>query len=174
MSEMVVKALVFGLFPALLVYGAATDIVGRRIPNWVSLALFGGFIALAIASGMSLTDFGLSLAVAALAFAFGFFMFALGQMGGGDAKVIAATVPWFGMTQEALAYVVAFSVAGVIVTVPFLLRRIGFVQVALASNPLSARLVAKSKHKRETPYGVALAAGGLLMVPVLARMHGVL
>ena len=172
MSETIVSALVYGLFPGLLVYGAATDAVSRRIPNWVSAALLLGFLVLAVASGMGWATFGMSMGVGFIAFAFGFAMFAFGQMGGGDAKVIAATMPWFGWTTAGVEYAIMFSLAGVVISLPFILRRIARVEMLLASNPVSARLIGKSKHNREVPYGLAIAAGGLFMVPSLASLHG--
>ena len=172
MSEMIVPSLVYGLFPALLVYAAATDAVSRRIPNWVSGVLLLGFLVLAVASGMGWATFGMSMGVGALAFAFGFTMFGLGQMGAGDAKLITATVPWFGFTVGAMEYAILFSLLGVLITIPFMLRRFQQVEMLLASNALSAKLIGKSKHRRETPYGVAIAAAGLLMVPSLAKLHG--
>ena len=172
MAEMVVKALIYGAFPALLVYAAATDAISRKIPNWVSGAMLLGFVTLAFASGMPWSTFGMSLGVGFLALAFGFTMFAMNWMGGGGAKLIATTMPWFGATAAAVGYTMAFSIAGVIVTLPFMLRRFPAVEAVLVSNRYSARLLAPVKHSRETPYGIAIAAAGLLMVPVLAELHG--
>ena len=172
MAELTVKILVFGLFPAALVFAAMSDVVSRRIPNAVSGALLVGFLVLALASGMSLPAFGASLGVGALALALGFAMFAIGQMGGGDAKLIAVTMPWFGWSLAALEYAAAFSLIGVVITLPFLLRRLAPVGSVMFANRVAMRLMGTPHNGRETPYGVAIAAGGLLLVPPLARMHG--
>ena len=77
------------LFPALMAFAAASDLFTMTISNRVSLALIAGFVALAVLGGMGLHDillhFGAGAAVLVVAFA----CFAMGWVGGGDAKVAA-------------------------------------------------------------------------------------
>src|SRR6202043_4104158 len=84
------------LFPALMAFAAASDLFTMTISNRVSLALAVGFLALALLSGMGpydiLSHVGAGAAVLAVAFA----CFAMGWVGGGDAKVAAAASLWFG------------------------------------------------------------------------------
>ena len=83
-------------FPALIGFAAASDLLTMTISNRVSLLLVGGFVVMAAFSGMGLEDFAWHVAagIAVLVVAFG--CFAFGWIGGGDAKVAAATALWFG------------------------------------------------------------------------------
>ena len=44
------------LFPALMAFAAASDLLTMTIPNRVSLTLAAGFVGLALASGMGASD----------------------------------------------------------------------------------------------------------------------
>src|SRR5947209_14912935 len=79
------------IFPALMAFAASSDFFTMTISNRISLILVAGFVALAVGTGMpygGMLDHagagGLVLAVT-----FTFFMF--GWVGGGDAKLAAAT-----------------------------------------------------------------------------------
>src|SRR5205814_6505899 len=84
------------LFPALMAFAAASDLITMTISNRVSLALAAGFLVLAVASGMALQDLLMHLAAGATVLAVAFGCFAMGWVGGGDAKVAAAAALWFG------------------------------------------------------------------------------
>ena len=79
------------LFPAMMAFAASTDLFSMTISNRVTLVLVGGFVALAAFSGMAPADVlahaGAALAVLSVTFVF----FARGWIGGGDAKLAAAT-----------------------------------------------------------------------------------
>src|SRR3981081_2823568 len=83
------------LFPALMAFAAVSDLFTMTISNRVSLALAAGFLALALLTGMGFYDIlshvGAGAAVLVVAFA----CFAMGWVGGGDAKVAAAPALWF-------------------------------------------------------------------------------
>src|SRR6478752_3355438 len=84
------------LFPALMAFAAASDLFTMTISNRVSLALAAGFLALAPLSGMGLYDILLHAGAGAAVLAVAFVCFAMGWVGGGDAKVAAAAALWFG------------------------------------------------------------------------------
>ncbi|MGH6664478.1 MAG: A24 family peptidase, partial [Pseudolabrys sp.] len=84
------------LFPALMAFAASSDLLTMTISNRISLALTGGFAVLALATGMGLPAIGMHLAAAALVLTIAFTCFAFGWIGGGDAKLAAATALWFG------------------------------------------------------------------------------
>src|SRR5450759_5649516 len=52
------------LFPALMAFAASSDLLTMTISNRISLALAGGFLLLALITGMSLAAVGLHLAAA--------------------------------------------------------------------------------------------------------------
>ena len=165
------SGLVNWVFPGLMIVAALTDLTSRRIPNWIPGLMLLGFALLAIATGMDLATLGGSLGVGLIAFAIGFALFAMGQMGGGDVKLIAASLPWYGWSAAALGYFASFSIYGALLTIVFLVRRIPAVQFALVSNPYSARFAGQAEGGREVPYGIAIAAGALATHGSLAALH---
>ena len=84
------------LFPALMAFAASSDLLTMTISNRLSLALAGGFFLLTVITGMSLTVIGMHLAAATLVLVVCFGFFSMGWIGGGDAKLAAATALWFG------------------------------------------------------------------------------
>src|SRR4030088_702953 len=82
------------LFPTMMAFAASSDLLTMTISNRVSIILIGGFFALALMSGMPpaqvLSHVGAGAVVLVVAFGF----FTRGWIGGGDAKLAAATAPW--------------------------------------------------------------------------------
>jgi len=103
-----------GLFPALVAYAAVSDLLTMRIPNWLSLALVAAFAMFALAGGLPWDAVLMHVAAAALVLTVCFTMFALGWIGGGDAKLAAATSLWLGFSSL-LEYLLIAAVAGVAV-----------------------------------------------------------
>src|SRR5258708_31542537 len=101
------------LFPALMAFAAASDLFTMTISNRVSLTLAAGFLALALLSGLGFYDIlshvGAGFTVLTVAFA----CFAMGWVGGGDAKVSAAAALWFGVCQLLIYVVLALVFGGV-------------------------------------------------------------
>src|SRR3978361_2320767 len=87
------------LFPALMAFAAASDLFTMTIPNRISLALTAGFFVLAAFSGMGLHEILLHAGAGAVVLAIAFACFAMGWVGGGDAKVAAAAALWFGFAH---------------------------------------------------------------------------
>jgi prepilin peptidase CpaA len=149
------------LFPALMAFAAASDLLTMTIPNRVSLVLVAGFVVLALASGMPpydmLTHVGAGAAVLVVAFG----CFAMGWIGGGDAKVAAAASLWFGFAHL-LNYLVCASLFGGALTLLLLQFRQLPLPHALASQEWLSRLHAKESG---IPYGIALAIGALMIYP---------
>jgi prepilin peptidase CpaA len=149
------------LFPALMAFAAASDLFTMTISNRVSLALLGGFLGLAVLSGMGLHDIlshaGAGAAVLAVAFA----CFAFGWIGGGDAKIAAAAALWFGFAHL-LDYLVYASLFGGALTLLLLQFRQWPLPYPFAGQAWLLKL-----HAKETgiPYGIALAIGALMIYP---------
>jgi len=87
---MILDAARLMLFPALMAFAAASDLFTMTISNRVSLALAAGFLVLAMLSGMDLHDILSHIGAGAAVLAVAFTCFAMGWVGGGDAKVAAA------------------------------------------------------------------------------------
>src|ERR1700731_1998812 len=134
------------LFPVLMVFAAISDLLTLTISNRISIALAVLFIAMAFACGAAM-----------LIFAFG--LFARGWIGGGDAKLAAATAIWLGFDHLG-DYALAASALGGLLTVSI----IGLRKWPLP-GVLRARQWATRLHEPGTgiPYGIALATAGLIL-----------
>ncbi|HEX8167093.1 MAG TPA: prepilin peptidase [Beijerinckiaceae bacterium] len=149
------------VFPALMAYAAASDLLTMTIPNRLSLALVAAFAVFALASGLAWQAVLLHLAAGAAVLAVSFALFALGWIGGGDAKLAAATALWLGFGTLVEYFFVA-SVAGGVLTLAILALR----QLPLPAVALGWAWLSRLHHpKTGVPYGVALAAAALAVYP---------
>ena len=149
------------LFPALMAFAAASDLFTMTISNRVSLALATGFLALALLSGMGLYDILLHLGAGAAVLVVAFGCFAMGWIGGGDAKVAAGAALWFGFAHL-MNYLVYASLFGGVLTLLLIQFRQWPLPYALAGQTWLLRLHAKESG---IPYGIALAIGALMIYP---------
>jgi prepilin peptidase CpaA len=149
------------LFPALMAFAAASDLFTMTISNRVSLALAAGFLALALASGMGLTDILSHLGAGAAVLAVAFGCFAMGWVGGGDAKVAASAALWFGFAHL-MNYLVYASLFGGALTLLLLQFRQWPLPYPFAGQAWLLKLHAKESG---IPYGIALAIGALMVYP---------
>jgi prepilin peptidase CpaA len=149
------------LFPALMAFAAATDLFTMTISNRVSLALAAGFLLLALASGMGFSELLQHLGAGAAVLTMAFACFAMGWVGGGDAKVAAAAALWFGF-GHLLNYLLYASLFGGALTLLLLQFRQWPLPYALAGQSWLLRLHAKESG---IPYGIALAIGALVVYP---------
>jgi prepilin peptidase CpaA len=149
------------LFPALMAFAASSDLFTMTISNRVSIALLAGFFALALYGGMNLQavmwHVGAALTVLAVTFVF----FARGWIGGGDAKLAAATALWLGF-DHLMGYLLYASILGGVLTLALIEFRQLPLPAALAGQDWLNRL---HKTGGDVPYGIALAAAALLIYP---------
>ena len=158
---MLIDAIRLLLFPALMAFAASSDLLTMTISNRLSLILAGGFFLLAGATGMSWTEFGMHLGAAALVLTVAFVFFTQGWIGGGDAKLAAATALWFGFSHL-LDYLLYASLLGGALTLLLLQFRQLPLPGALARQAWVVRLHEKGGG---IPYGIALAAAALIVYP---------
>ncbi|URW75985.1 prepilin peptidase [Sphingomonas donggukensis] len=147
MGDSVAIALL-GALGLLLVSAGIEDARVREIANWKNavIALFAP--AWWWAAGYTLwPDVGVQLIVAALVFGLFVAAFALGQMGGGDVKLIGALALWIPPTALVWMLII-MSLIGGLVTIVLLIE---------------ARWQAK-REPLEIPYGVAIAIAALLWI----------
>ena len=150
------------VFPALMAFAAASDLFTMTISNRVSLALVAAFVVLAPLTGMGFEQMLLDhFGAAALVLAAGFGCFAMGWMGGGDAKILAAASLWFGFSHL-MNYLLYASVFGGALTLLLLQFRQWPLPYMLAGQGWLLRLHAKESG---IPYGIALAIGALMIYP---------
>src|SRR3954469_7502118 len=84
------------IFPILMAYAAASDLLSMRLPNWLTFAVAASFAALALLFGMPLETIGANYLCGLVVLAGGFALFAFGWIGGGDAKLAAGIAAWLG------------------------------------------------------------------------------
>ncbi|MEG8039682.1 prepilin peptidase [Sphingomonas sp. LR60] len=131
---------------ALLLSAGIQDVRSREIANWknAAIALLAPLWWVAIGldpwPGMAV-----QLGVALLVFALFVGAFALGQMGGGDVKLIGAQSLWLA-PLHLLDLLLAMSVIGGALTLAMLIEH----------------RIRRSPDAIEVPYGVAIAIAGLL------------
>jgi prepilin peptidase CpaA len=135
------------LLGALLVTAAVTDIRSRIISNrlnaTIAILAVPWWFAIHLSGYEILFQCGLA---AALLFLFAIF-FAMGMMGGGDVKLLAALGLWLPLTKMLI-----------------LLEWMALGGGVLTLGMLIAHRLRKAPGKPEIPYGVAIVGAGLLVL----------
>ena len=158
---MLTEAIRLTLFPAMMAFAASSDLLTMTIANRVSLALIGGFASLAALTGVSGADVLSHIGAAAAVLAVAFVCFACGWIGGGDAKLAAATALWLGFSHL-FDYLVYASLLGGALTVLIVQFRTLPMPRLLAGREWAERL---HRQGGGVPYGIALAAAALVIYP---------
>ena len=158
---MLTEAIELTLFPAMMAFAASSDLLTMTIANRVSLILIAGFAVLALLCGISGADLLSHVGAAALVLAVAFGCFACGWIGGGDAKLAAATALWLGF-GHLLDYLVYASLLGGALTILIVQFRAWPLPRFLAGQAWADRL---HQEGGGVPYGIALAAAALLVYP---------
>src|SRR5690606_31294101 len=150
------------IFPILVIVAALRDATSYIIPNWISLALICAFAPAALAAGLSWPALGVHLGIGLLALFAGMAMFALGWIGGGDAKVFAAAALWLGWPATVIFLLITCIAGGALAVGLLALRKAPF-QALIATGP--AWLGRLATPGENVPYGVAIAVGALVAFP---------
>ena len=165
-ETMLVEAVSLLLFPAMMAFAASTDLFTMTISNRVPIVLAAGFLALALLDAMPLAEIGNHLAAGFVVLVVSFVFFSRGWIGGGDAKLAAATALWFGWAHLG-DYLLIASVLGGVLTFAILEFRRRTLPPTLAGQAWLARL---HEPNGGVPYGIALAAAALIVYPSTAWM----
>lgn len=152
---------ILSIFPVLMILAAVSDIATMRIPNTLTIAVAGAFAIFVAAGGLPWNDALLHGAAGALVLAGAFAMFALGWIGGGDAKLAAATAMWLGFDLLA-DYLLLAALAGGFLTLGILFARQHPLPAFAARWPWVQRL---HEPRGDVPYGLGLAVAALAVFP---------
>jgi prepilin peptidase CpaA len=140
--------LLLSALAAMLLVACLCDLKSRTIPNWLNLAI--ALLALPFWWSVGLPlwpDAMLQLGLAALLFGLFAIAFAMGAMGGGDVKLVAAIALWLPF-QAVMALLFLMSGAvGVLTLAVWLRHKLG-----------------RRSGQPEIPYGVAISFGGLWLI----------
>lgn len=192
MSYTIDSSLLLSLAPhvvlaAIVALAAHNDLRRRRIPNWLTLSLaLSGLAASLIRPDLT---FGQSAAGLGVGLLVPFVLFALGMLGAGDAKLLAAIGSWMGPTD--MLWVLLFTaLAGGVMSLALafwqgrlgvLFRNTSMIGMNLLTTRqtgwVSATEVARASVLQKTtlPYAIAILAGLLatqammFVVPLLQR-----
>lgn len=145
---MAISWILLGLLSALLLAACWCDLRSRNIPNGLNLAIALLAIPFWWSIGLGFwPDAALQVGVALLVFFTFAITFAIGAMGGGDVKLVAAIALWLPW-QAVIMLLFIMSVAGGVLTLAMYARH----------------KLARKAGQLEIPYGVAIAFGGLWLI----------
>lgn len=148
MSGETSQILLLSLLTVLLIAAAVTDIRSRIISNRLNIAIAALAPLYWLATGIpAWPDMALQIALGIAIFGAFAALFALGLMGGGDVKLLAAVALWFPWQAIGLLILI-MAVIGGIVTV-----------VTIVHHRMSRRL-----GQPEVPYGVAISLAAMWLV----------
>ena len=151
-----------GVFPASVIVGGLHDLLTMKIPNWISLILVGAFLPVALLAGAAPIDVAVHVGVGVAALMVGMGMFAAGWIGGGDAKLLAASCLWMGISGVA-PFLIYTGIAGGAFCLLLMTARQYFPMVAPSVS--QGWVINLMQPKGDIPYGVAIAIGALLALP---------
>lgn len=154
---MVIESIRLILFPSIMAFAASSDLLTMTISNRVSIILAAGFFLLAALSGMAPMEILSHVGAAAVVLVVTFGFFTRGWMGGGDAKLAAATALWLGF-DFLFNYLLYASLFGGVLTILLIEFRLLPLPGLLAREFWAQRL---HQQGGAVPYGIALAAAGL-------------
>ena len=163
-------------FALIMLLSAASDLRTRRIPNVLTVA---GAVAAPVLWGLleGPTSALASLLGGSFGLAVGVLLFALGALGGGDAKLLVVTGAFLGPARLVSALIAMGIAGGVLALVVALWRgqllatlartcRLAWSLLTLGRR--GAALNVESPGAITIPYGVAIAVGGLMTWFVLS------
>jgi prepilin peptidase CpaA len=149
------------VLPVLLVFACFSDLFEMRISNRLCLLVAAMFPIFAIIAGLPLASVGMHVLAGFAVLVVTFALFACGWIGGGDAKFAAAVSVWMGVGAMVEYLAVASALGGILTLwllmarkypLPLFLRRFAWVE--------------KLHHpKTGVPYGIALGAAALMVLP---------
>lgn len=144
---------------ALLVTAAIGDVRNYLIPNWISIAVAALYPVYVLLHPQPL-DWSTGILVALSLFGAGFLLHAMGVMGGGDVKLLAAAGLWAG-TQYLMPLLLIMVLSGGVLAVVLMIVRHRRARVRKFR-------VRPAKGEGQLPYGVAIAAGSMSVSVLLA------
>ena len=157
-----IEAAILVIFPFCMAFAAVSDTLSMTIQNRVSLLLVASFAVIAPLTGMPWMEYGLHFAIAAAVLAVTFGLFAIGAMGGGDAKLLTGVTLWIGLNMQLMEYMVLSTILGGFLTLLVLKLRSSPMAVYGGQLEFVRRIADPAKG---VPYGIALGIAGLYMFP---------
>ena len=155
------EAAVLTILPGAVAFAAAMDLLTMKIPNRIPAVMVLAFFPLALLAGLDAWAMADHVAAGLLMLLLGVLLFIPGWFGGGDAKLMAAIALWIG-PENLFPYMLYVALAGAMIATLFSsVRSVPLPRIFLG-EAWALRL-----HRVDSgiPYGIALAAGALLVYP---------
>jgi len=147
-----------------LVMAGVSDYAGLRIPNRLTGLYAALFPAAALLFGHDV-DWLSHVAAGLAVLCGGVLLFACRILGGGDAKLLAATALWTGLGLL-LPFLVLTALVGGAFALALMVLRSPFGQASLFA--VMRRLPDVAKPESPIPYGIPIAIAGILLAPSLS------
>ena len=163
------ESIVLAALVLALVGAAVSDVVGYVIPNSLVVAVVGLFVAIALVHTPDVGWFG-HLVAAILVLKIGLVLFRYRLMGGGDVKLWAACALWVGLDLLTVQLVYVTMIGVVLALMLALIRMAVAFGAQFVPGGTGAGLPRILRRGAPVPYGVAIAAGTLLLV---AQTNGI-
>jgi prepilin peptidase CpaA len=157
----VLQVAVLTILPGAVALAAALDLFTMKIPNPISAVMVLAFLPLALLAGLGPWDILDHAGAGLIGLLLGVVLFIPGWFGGGDAKLMAAIGLWVGL-ENLFPYVLYVALAGGFIASLFATVRSMPLPRVFLGEAWALRL-----HHPDAgiPYGIALAAGALLVYP---------
>lgn len=154
-------------FPASLLWAMLSDLRRFEIPNAIPILLVAAYLLASFVLDVDALVVLRQIGIAAAAVVVGFALFALGVVGGGDVKLVAAVLPWLAPLQIPQFLVIMALFGGLVGLVILGLRQLPPGTILLA-RPWLRRL----RQEGKIPYGLAIGCAGLITfanIPLLSN-----
>jgi prepilin peptidase CpaA len=147
-------------FPLTVLYAVVPDIRSLKIPNWASIVITATFLPAALLGGIDLATIAIHYGIGAAVLALGTILFALGIVGGGDVKLLAAIAVWIGWEDLGLYLFLVAMTGGALALMIMIIRRFSTIPPRLEAVPWLGRDPAATQV---VPYGVAIGLAAVLL-----------
>ena len=148
------------VFAGFLIAACVTDLKDFRIPNAIPLALIALFLIRAAATN-DVVVWPDHLIAFGLTFLCGLAAFGFGLMGGGDAKLIAATALWFGVTTLPTFLAITAIGGGLFALMLLALRHLASRRVLSGPSVVSTNRPRLLDRRAPVPYALPIALSAL-------------
>lgn len=136
------------------------DMRHRRLPNGLVALHALAFLPYAYAAGLTWPELGGHIGVALVTFAITLLFFSLGWLGGGDVKLWSSVMLWAGPGLALPALVLGTLSGAVLGIMCWVCQKL----VPRMEHPTLRRPLRLLSAERGVPYGIALAAAGLMVL----------
>lgn len=156
-----VTLLLLSILPCLVIIAGLRDLTTMKIPNWISGALILCFFPAAFVVGLAPMVVLMHVGIAFAALLAGMALFATRVIGGGDAKLMAASCLWLGLSGSGV-FLLWTGVAGGVFCLALIAARAQLQSHTAGAPAWVANLM---EPRGDIPYGVAIAIGALFAFP---------